>query len=444
MKFTIDVSDLLSEVALLHKIVPKAAGFPILENLLFHLKGNLLKITASDHQTTVETEISVREVEEEGDFVVPGEILYNALNKFHSGDTIGFSLEKGSYKLEMTVGENSYHVATEDPEEYPVLPELDRSLSVQLPVKYLKAAIQNTLYAISQDEIRPAMAGVLVEIEDDNRVVYFVSTDGHRLVKYTVHLKEGTGTSGRMVIPGKTLSFLKSVLDSHEEEHVKIDFSPSNAVFHLGSRQLSVRLIEERFPDYKRVVQVDNKNKVVVFRKELINCLDRVLVFANRATKQVSFLLEGNKLELSAEDLDYSRGASEALVCRHDGENIRIGFNATFLLDALKPLGSEEIEFQFDLPEKAAVLLPRDTLDEESEEEKKEDIFAMIMPIMLSSTTSSRDTKNEKDDEDEIEEEDEIDEDEIEEEDEIDEDEIEEEIEDEDEEVEDGEAENKE
>ena len=234
-------------------------------------------------------------------------------------------------------------------------------------------AISNTLLAVSNDELRPAMTGVYLRLSDNSAT--FVATDSHRLIKY-----ERTDVSSahktEMIIPKKALALLKSTLPSAETP-VAMRHSAENAFFTFGNVHMTCRLIDERFPDYENVIPLDNHNEMNIDRLELLGSLKRTAIYANQTTHQVRFKIEGNDLTISSEDIDFSNEANEKLSCDHQGEDIDIGFNGKFLGEMLANLSANQVSLKMSNAEKAGLIFPIDKVE-------NEDILILIMPIMLS------------------------------------------------------------
>ena len=371
MKFSISSSVLLNDLSHLVGMVPTSPSLPILENFLFDISGKTLRVTASDLRTTVVCELALTQSEGEGVLAVPARIFMETLRNLTEGP-LSMSFDEKSYQMEIKTEEGVYRLATENAEEFPRVPVIAESLSVKLGKDLVLGAIHHTLYAVSKDDLRPAMNGVLVEME--NKEIHFIATDGHRLVKYST--RYAGDYTGKMIIPSKTLGLLKRLLSQHAEEEVSIEFNPSNASFALGRRRIVTRLIEERFPDYKNVIKVENNNEVFIDRDSFLSSLKRATIFSNRTTHQVSIGVKGKTLTLRAEDLDFSNKSEESLSCEHTGEDIEMGFNADFLTQALSQLGGERVVLKLKTPETAGIVLP---------EQQPEDanVFTLIMPIML-------------------------------------------------------------
>jgi DNA polymerase-3 subunit beta len=202
----------------------------------------------------------------------------------------------------------------------------------------------------------------------------FVSTDGHRLVRYRrTDVKSDSGNT--IIIPRKALNLLKSTLPS-ENTDVTIDFNTSNAFFKFGSIRMICRLIDERFPDYENVIPTSSTIKMTINRGDFLSSLKRISIYANKTTHQVRLKITGSELQVSAEDLDFSNEANERLSCEHEGEDIEIGFNARFMIEMLSNLDTDQIKLNMSAPNKAGVILPVD-------KDKDEDILMLVMPVML-------------------------------------------------------------
>jgi DNA polymerase-3 subunit beta len=236
----------------------------------------------------------------------------------------------------------------------------------------LAQAINSTIYATSNDELRPAMTGVYIKLDETNTT--FVATDSHRLIRYR-RVDIASDMAHNMIIPRKALTLLKSTLPS-ENTNVNLEFNASNAFFSFNNVKMICRLIDERFPDYENVIPSDNENAMNINKSELLSSLKRIAIYANKTTHQVRLKITGSELLISAEDLDFSNEASERLSCEHDGEDIEIGFNAKFLIEMLNNMDAEEITLKLNAPNRAGIILP-------VEKDENEDILLLVMPVML-------------------------------------------------------------
>ncbi|WP_020532942.1 DNA polymerase III subunit beta [Flexithrix dorotheae] len=370
MKFIVSTSALLKQISAISGVIPSNPIVPILENFLFEIKDGKLSITASDLQTSIITQINV-EAEEDGSVAIPAKMLAETLRNLPE-QPVTFTIDFESYSVEISSDNGRYKLAGENATDFPKVPELGRSESIEIPTSVMTEAIAYTLFATSNDEMKPAMNGVYFNITETQ--ANFVSSDSHRLIRYRrTDLKSDFETA--IIIHKKALTLLKASLPS-DDTPLTLEFNSSNAIFSFGEIKLICRLIDERFPDYENVIPLNNDNMVTMDRGELLSTLKRIVIYANKSTNQVRFKITGNEIQVSAEDLDFSNEASERLFCDHEGQDIEIGFNAKFLIEILNNLYSEKVTFQLSEPSSAGLIVPVDV-------DQNEDILMLVMPIML-------------------------------------------------------------
>jgi DNA polymerase-3 subunit beta len=370
MKFIVNSSYLLKQLSYINGVITTNPVVPILENFLFEIDKSRLTVTASDLQTSMITEVTV-ESKEKGNIAVPARILLDTLKNLPD-QPVTFSIDESTYSIELSSDNGRYKLSGENATDFPKVPALSNDFSAALSSDVLSRAINNTIFATSNDELRPAMTGVYVNLGQKNTT--FVSTDGHRLVRYRrADVKSDAGNT--IIIPRKALNLLKSTLPS-ENTDVTIDFNTSNAFFKFGSIRMICRLIDERFPDYENVIPSTSTIKMTINRADFLSSLKRISIYANKTTHQVRLKITGSELQVSAEDLDFSNEANERLSCEHEGEDIEIGFNARFMIEMLSNLDTDQIKLNMSAPNKAGVILPVD-------KDKDEDILMLVMPVML-------------------------------------------------------------
>lgn len=370
MKFIVNSSYLLRQLSNINGVITTNPVVPILENFLFEIEKNVLTVTASDLQTSMITEINV-ESKEKGSIAVPARILLDTLKNLPD-QPVTFSIDESTYSIEISSDNGRYKLSGENATDFPKVPAVSNDFSSVISSDVLARAINNTIFATSSDELRPAMTGVYVNLGEKNTT--FVATDGHRLVRYRrTDIKSDNGNA--IIIPRKALNLLKATLPA-ENTDVTIDFNMSNAFFKFGSIRMICRLIDERFPDYENVIPAQNPIKMTISRTDLLGSLKRIAIYANKTTHQVRIKITGSELQVSAEDLDFSNEANERLSCEHEGEDIEIGFNARFIIEMLSNLDTDQIRLNMSAPNKAGVILP-------VEKDKDEDILMLVMPVML-------------------------------------------------------------
>ena len=372
MNFIVSSSYLLKNLNAINGVITSNPIIPILDNVLFEIENGNLLITASDLQTSVMVEIQI-ESKGDGSVAIPAKILIDTLKNLPE-QPVTFSIDDENYNIEINSDNGRYKLAGENATDFPKVPQVTDGYSIDLSSELLSNAISNTIFSTSTDELRPAMTGIFLKLSTSSCT--FVSTDGHRLVKYVRSDVSGDEVDHEMILPRKSLNLLKSTLPSDKSSDVKLEFNASNAFFSFDNVKMVCRLIDERYPDYENVIPLDNSNNIVIDKSEVLSSLKRISIYANKTTNQVRFKISGGEILISAEDLDFSNEANERISCEHDGADIEIGFNAKFLIEILSNLTSTRVTFKLSEPNKAGLIIP-DEMDED------EDITMLVMPVML-------------------------------------------------------------
>lgn len=370
MKFSVSSSELLKKLQIAGGVIGSNPVLPILEDFLFTISNNKLSIAATDLETSITTEIEVM-ADSDGVVAVPAKILLETLKALPQ-QPITFAIDEESFAIEITSAYGKYRLAGENGQDFPRIPEPDVVDQLEIPAPLLNQGISNTLFATSNDELRPAMTGVYFQV-DFNKLT-LVATDAHKLVKYTFSQVESK-VSTSFIVPKKALNLLKNALPSGNQ--VELAFNKANAFFSFEDTKLVCRLIDARYPDYNAVIPVDNPNTLTLPRNDFQNSLKRIAIYANKTTNQVILNIQDGSLTISAQDLDFSNEATEQLACTYDGEPLTIGFNAKFLIEMLGILEAEEVKIELSSPTRAGILLP-------IEEVEGEEILMLVMPVMLS------------------------------------------------------------
>ncbi len=370
MKFIVSSAALLKELSSINGVITTNPVVPILENFLFEIVENKLTITASDLQTSMITDLEV-ESKESGSIAVPAKILIETLKNLPE-QPVTFSIDTSTYSVEISSDNGHYKLAGENATDFPKVPSVAADFSVTMSTDVLHRAINNTIFATSNDELRPAMTGVYMNLSETNST--FVGTDGHKLIRYR-RVDVATTNGNTIIVPRKGLNMLKNTLPAENIE-VTVDFNVSNAFFHFGNLKMICRLIDERYPDFENVIPSDNPIRMTIDRLEMLSSLKRISIYANRTTHQVRLKITGSELLISAEDLDFANEANERLACEHEGEDIEIGFNSKFLIEMLGNIDSKQVELHLSAPNRAGLILP-------TEQDENEDLLMLVMPVML-------------------------------------------------------------
>ena len=372
MKFNVSSSKLFSQVQAVSRVINNKNALPILDDVLFDLSGNELKLTASDGETTIRTSIEVDGVEGSGKVASAAKLLLETLKEF-SEQPLAFTIDENNFAVSMTSQNGTYSFVGVNGNEYPEMPGTEADAkSLALPANVLQSAIEKTIFCTADDDLRPVMNGIFFDIAEDK--VTMVATDAHRLVRYTnVGAKPGVAAS--FILPKKPASLLKNLL-AKEENEVKVTFGVKNARFEFGSTIIVCRQIEGRFPNYNAVIPQGNQNIVTVDRQTFINACKRVAVFANNGTALLRLALSENNIKISAQDIDFSTSAEEVIACDYQGSPMAIGFKAPFLIDLLSSIVSADVQLKLADPARAGLILP-------AENEENEDVLMLLMPMLL-------------------------------------------------------------
>jgi len=371
MKFTVSTSALQKQLSIINGVVSGNPIVPILENFLFELKEGKLTITASDLQTTMITSLPV-DANQDIHIAIPAKILLDTLKSLPE-QPVTFEIDSDTFVVEIHSENGRYKLAGENATDFPRVPATTASSKMSVSAQALLGAIGGTIFATSNDELRPAMTGVYFDLRED--YTNFVATDGNRLIRYK---REDIKNSQKLgvIIPKKALNLMKSALPN-DETIVETEFSKSNAFFSFGDTKMICRLIDERFPDYENAIPTNNPNKMIISRGDLLASLRRISIYANKNTYLVRLKITQDNLQILAEDLDFSNEASENLVCSYQGEEIEIGFNAKFLIEMLSNIATKEVCFELSAANRAGIILP-------NEKEENVDTLMLLMPLMLS------------------------------------------------------------
>jgi len=369
MKFIASSSLLLKNIQVLGGILNTNNTLPILDYFLFNISESVLKITASDLETTLSAEIKI-ESEDNGSIAVPAKLLIDTLKTFPEQPLTFNILDNNT--IEISSNHGKYALAYAKGEEFPkTLPITDPNNS-SISSKVLYEAINTTIFASGNDDLRPVMSGVFFQFSSENST--FVATDAHKLVRY-VRTDYKSDKLVEFIMPKKPLNILKGILATNEFD-VKIEFNDSNAKFTFSNLSLTCRLIDGKYPNYEAVIPKENPNVLTIDRSLFLNSTKRVSIFSNKTTHQVRFKIAGSELNISAEDLDFSNEANERLTCSYAGDDIEIGFNSRFVLEMLNNLETDQVNLEMSAPNRAGLLLP-------AENDSNEDLLMLVMPVML-------------------------------------------------------------
>ena len=372
MKFTVSSSALLSLLATTGKVISNKSSLPILEYFLMELKDGQLTVTTSDLETTLMGSISVDNVEREGVIAAPGKLMLDSLKEFAEMPLV-IDVNDTTWEIQITWASGHLSIPGASAVSYPAVQSLAaEQKSISLDADLLVGGINKTIFATADDELRPVMNGVYFDFSTES--LTFVATDAHKLVKYNAENQSDITSS--FILPKKPANLLRSLL-AKQEESVKITFDAKNVCFELQSFKLVCRLIEGNYPNYNAVIPASNPNKVLIDRVEFVNVIKRVAVCSNPSTNLIRMDIANNKVNLTAQDIDFSVSANETIACSYDGQPVTIGFKSTFLVEILSNIDTPTVVVELADSTRAGVFKPV------ADEQPSSQTLMLLMPMMI-------------------------------------------------------------
>jgi DNA polymerase III subunit beta len=375
MEFKVNSKELEKLLSKIIPAVPTRTPMPILENFLFEIKDGQLTVYATDLEISLKSSLKIVS-EENVKLLLPAKLLYDVVKSL-SDTTVRFEIHSNG-KVNLSTDQGKYNLSYLDHEEFPEIPDFpnevvdkDELNEITINGSDLRFAFEKTSFAMSKEEMRPAMMGTLFQFSEEG--LRFVTTDGHRLVNL-LNKKVKIDVPSQYVLPERAVSVLLKILD---EKDVKIYLSKSHMSFKLNEYELISRLIKQKYPDYSSVIPLENEFELEIETKAIHNVIKRMMLFSTSNTRRVKFSIKENNLEVSAEDLDLGASGTENILCKYKGDVLEIGFNSAYVNDVLSHLSSEKnIIFKLHSATKAVIILP-------IEEKENYDLMMLLMPVRL-------------------------------------------------------------
>ena len=372
MKFTVSSSALQSLLATTGKVISNKSSLPILEYFLMELKEGKLTVTTSDLETTLIGSIVVDNIEREGLIAAPAKLMLDTLKEFPEMP-LSIEVVDTTWEIKITWASGHLSIPGASAVSYPAVQTLAAERkSLTLDVDMLVGGINKTIFATADDELRPVMNGVYFDFSTES--LTFVATDAHKLVKYNA--ENASDITSSFILPKKPANLLKALL-AKEEEPVNIAFDAKNVTFELKNFKLVCRLIEGNYPNYNAVIPTANPNKVLIDRIEFVNGIKRVAVCSNPSTNLIRMDIANNKVNLTAQDIDFSVSANETISCSYDGQPVTIGFKSTFLVEILSNIDTPTVVVELADSTRAGVFKP--VYDDKQSSES----LMLLMPMMI-------------------------------------------------------------
>ena len=359
MEITVSKVELLRELTATQGVVERKTTIPILSNYLFEAGGDKLSLTATDLDLSLRTSCTAK-VKKEGSCTIPARKLYDYVKLLPDADITIKLLE--NHWVSIRCGRSNTKMVGMARSNFPSLPAFPTAGVIKIPAQVLRSLIAKTGFAIASEESRYTLNGALMVLKPESIVM--VATDGHRLA----HIERGgekfEGVSGELktLVPKKAMDELKSLLDSTDAEEIEFAKDESTLFFRIGPRLLTSRQLTGQFPNYEAVLPKDNNKSINLHGGELSAAISRVAQFADERSRAVRIKLEKGELKLSASSTETGE-SEDTMEADYNGEVLTIGFNAQYILDFLKAVGSGDVKLELKDSQSAGQLRPAENED---------------------------------------------------------------------------------
>ena len=340
MEFYCSKNNLVNAVNIVSKAVPSKTTMTILECILINVSNGKILFTSNDTELGIETEIK-GDIKDNGIIAVDAKLFSDVVRKLP--DNIVHIKSDDNFVISISCEKSNFSIAGKDGSDFPYLEDVEKKEFITISQFTLKEVIRQTIFSITQNDNNKIMTGELFDI-DGNRL-RVISLDGHRISIRRIELRQDYPTL-KVIIPGKTLIELSKILSGEIEKVVNIFFTRSNAVFEFDNTVVVTRLIEGEYFDVDKMVSNEYSTKILIDKKELINCIERsTLLVRENDRKPVIITINNEEFELEIKSPIGSM--DESILIEKEGADIKIGFNARFLLDALRVVDDEKISIYF-------------------------------------------------------------------------------------------------
>ena len=360
MKTSLNRDALFTLIAKAQNIVDKRNTMPVLSNVLIKAKDNTLKLYATDLEVSIKTHCEA-EVIKAGDVVVNAKNFFDILRELPNSKIL---LEKqDNHSLHITQNTSFFHIHGMDPNEFPVFPGLKDEKCASFSARLISEMIEKTIYSVSNDKSRYYLNGVLFEEKNEgknNKMFRMVATDGHRLSLIDrSFLKEGSKIfESGVIVPKKGLFEIKKLMEGADlDKEVEISVGGAQLVLKTKDSLLMIRLIESKYPNYKKLLPEGLTHTATINREKLMSSLKRVSLLSNQKSKGVTFNFSKGTMTILSFSQDLGE-AKEDISVDYDKEDLKIGFNAMYIMDVLSSIEEEEIKMHFNNQSSPALLTP--------------------------------------------------------------------------------------
>lgn len=353
MELLIERSKLLPILQVVIGVVERRQPLPILANVLLAASADKIQITASDMEVELKTNATVKS-SDKGEVTLPARKLLDICRALPEEAEI--RLKVSGDKAQVLSGKSRFTLSTLPPHEYPIIDMQESAAEFSISQEALKDLLERTAFSMAQQDVRYYLNGLLLELTPTG--IRAVATDGHRLALREIDIPMKIKDKIQIIVPRKGVMELIKHLDAKDEE-VRVQISGNHLRAMFGEVIFTSKLIDGKFPDYDRVVPEIAKQAVIADRETLRQSLTRASILSNEKYRGVRILLEKNRLRALAHNPEQEE-AEEEVEIEYDGQEMEIGFNVSYLLDALAIIKTPKVRITAKDPNSSCLLLPAD------------------------------------------------------------------------------------
>lgn len=375
MRFIIQRDQLISSLQEVMTAISPRAAIPILTGIKIEAHTHGITLTGSDSDISIESYIPAEkdgiiniEQIEEGSIVLQARYFPNIIRKLPE-KTVQIEVDS-NLQVKITSGKAEFNLNGQDAEQYPELPKLQVDDSFKIQTDLLKDLIRQTVFAISTMETRPILTGVNITLQD--QILSFTATDGHRLASRKIPLKDTAMELSNVVVPGKGLNELQKILDDTEDT-VEISTTNNLILFRTKNIYFLSRLLDGNYPETTRLIPENSKTVLHVNTRDLLNTIDRASLLAKEERNNVVKLTtkDNNVIEITSNSPEVGQVAEELTIQSIEGEELKISFSATYVIEALRAIQSEEVSIDFTGAMRPFIIRPNN----------EDPILQLILPV---------------------------------------------------------------
>ena len=335
MKIEVKRDDLLQSLQSVIGVVERKQTMPILANVLINIKPDHYSITATDLEVELISYV-YSENKEEFSFTAPGRKLLDICRALPSESTV--QIENKDNKIQVSSEKSKFNLTTLPENEFPVIKDIQTHNEINIPQDRLKQIIDKTHFSMAQQDVRYYLNGLLIELESNK--IRAVATDGHRLALSSSIMGDENKASTQVILPRKGVMELQRLLDGKNE--IKVKLSDNHIQVKFETVSFTSKLIDGKFPEYGRVIPSNTENKLKANKNDLKIALSRAAILSNEKYRGIRLIIKTNELMIQAHNPEQEK-AEESIAIEYEGCDIEIGFNVTYLIDALNVVSSDKV-----------------------------------------------------------------------------------------------------